>query len=99
MGNGRRVQNVKLETTPMGWGIEGLYIYILFNGNTYGRWQASLTTFSIFQYVCTSKSKQSADNDFRLLFGVPLMTSSRKRFVRLLDAFARPFWWLPFCCR
>jgi len=28
MGNGRRVQNVKLETTPMGWGIEGLYIYI-----------------------------------------------------------------------
>jgi len=87
LGNGRRVQNVKLQTTQRG--IEWLYIYVYFSmgirmpGNSYN-------TFSIL--ICTyAESKQSADNDFRLLFGVPLMTSSRKRFVRLFAAFACPF--------
>lgn len=56
MGSGLRVQNVKLETTPMGWGIEGLYIYILFNGNTYGR--QVLQHFQYFNmYVRRNRSK------------------------------------------
>jgi len=83
------VVGFKMSSCKQRNGASNGYIYVYFSmgirmpGNSYN-------TFNI--PICTyAESKQSADNDFRLLFGVPLMTSSRKRFVRLFAAFACPF--------